>query len=57
MASNKRKLEPIIMKKHNLDDLVQGGERVLYAAICVIGSLIFLGLLLVSYLASLIPLI
>ena len=45
------------MKKHNIDDLVQGGERVLYAAICVIGSLIFLGLLLVSYLASLIPLI
>lgn len=46
-----------IMKKHNIEDLVQGGERVLYAAICVIGSLIFLGLLLVSYLASLIPLI
>jgi hypothetical protein len=45
------------MKKHNIEDLVQGGERVLYAAICVIGSLIFLGLLLVSYLASLIPLI
>jgi urea transporter len=45
------------MKKHNIEDLVQGSERVLYAAICVIGSLIFLGLLLVSYLASLIPLI
>ena len=42
------------MKKHNLDDLVRGGNRVLQNAACVISAIIFLGLLLFSYLTSLI---
>ncbi len=42
------------MKKQNIDDLVQGGNRVLQNAACVISAIIFLGLLLFSYLTSLI---